>query len=231
MKWTEFERVVTMIWLWTLANFTRVNSTKQHNVKYQVMNANSLSNIRMTPSPTPINENEVLSIQILEKSTSSITINWRLQDNFVLNKTILGSKVEYFVQSGNWKFSTHMLQSHINTFTCEHLQSSTSYTICVSVFLNNFVLVTKCVIIDTIPYMRNDSILILAVNLGYYFLMGLIGVWQWKRRRHLNASKNRRTSVVENNKNNVSAGCFRELEERERLTNPSACSIEDSLRK
>lgn len=235
MKWMKNEYVIKMIWLWTplVVNFTKVNSTKQNNVKYQVMSENSLDSSLVTLQPTPTNLDETLQIRLLTKTTSSIMIEWKRHENVFVNKTILGSKVEYFLKRG--KFSSHMLQSHINTFTCEHLQASTKYTICVSMYLsepvymkeNDSVVLSKCFITDTIPYIRSDSILGLFLVLGYYTLMGLVGFWQWKRKCYVAKSKNRRDEVAENNENNVNSTMrYTELEERQRLTNPS-CSIED----
>ena len=236
MKWIAAEHFIKMIWLWTLANFTRVNSTK-NNVRYHVLNDKSSNERPVTLQDIPTNHNQMMKIHIVNVATSSITLQWTLQGEHVENKTRIGSKVEYFLKNG--KFSSHMLPPHLDTFVCENLQPSTQYTICVSVYLQKPLFlneknpgdVSKCIITDTIPLIRRDSLFILLVFISYYFLMGSIGFCQWKRRCYQVKSKNRRNESIENeaapNLGNNSTTSIRYREERQKLTNPG-CSIEEN---
>ncbi|VDI08277.1 Hypothetical predicted protein [Mytilus galloprovincialis] len=238
MKWMNNDYFIKMIWLWTplFANLTKVNSTRSNNVKYDVMNDQSMDDSIMTLPTQPSNYDHLLKVRLLALTTSSIAIEWNYEETVFRNKTLLGSKVEYFINSG--KFSSDMLQPHIHSFTCDHLKVATKYTICISVYLSELVylkeddsiVLSKCFGAETIPYIRNDSILVLIILLSYYLFMGMIGVCQWKRKCRMQTSKNRRNEIVHNTENNVNSNStmrYRELEERQRLTNP-VCSIEES---
>lgn len=234
MKWIRADYCFKMIWLWTLANFTRVNSTK-NNARYQLLSDKSLATTTLTSQDLAANHDRLMQIHILNIETSSITFQWTLHGETIENKTQIGSKVEYFVKNG--KFSSHILHPHINTFACDNLQASTQYTICVSVYLKEPLFsnerdpgdVSKCFIAETIPYIRRDSIFILLVFLSYYFLMGSIGFCQWKRRCHSVKYKNRRNELteIEGEEHLCDNSTRTNIEERQKLTNPG-CSIEEN---
>jgi len=175
---------------------------------------------------------ENIEIHWINSTVHEITISWNLTN---VSGYISLSNVEYFTSDG--KFTSHPLNGNVRNYTFVNLESGTVYTICVYMTetygANNSTerFHSSCVKINTIEYLRRDSLIILMITLGYYVFMVLLGCTQWKRRLStIKARAKQRSRVSEedvhsNNKNMTMR--YKDLEERERLmTTKAGCSIE-----
>lgn len=178
----------------------------------------------------PVNK---LEIFWLNSTTNSISVRWALKRSYNLTGYIENSIVEYFPKGG--RFTSHPLSSDVREYTYENLNAGTLYTICVYMMeihgeYNESIVHSKCVKINTINYIRKDSVVIMLITVGYYAFMGLIGYTQWKRRiwRVRNSSKNRYNEDVASDTSapNVCVMRWRELAEKETLMSKPGCSIE-----
>lgn len=179
---------------------------------------------------------DMLEISWLNSTTHSISIGWILSKSYNVTGFVTTSVVEYYPKGG--RFRSHPLQRDVSEYTFVQLEVGTLYTICV--YLTELygeqnlssIVHSKCVKINTIQYLRRDSIVIVLITLGYYAFMGLLGYTQWKRRlwriRKLKKNKNRCNQEVasDNEKANICVMRWRDLAERERLVSKPGCSIE-----
>lgn len=205
--------------------YTHEPNIRMHEIDLQALGA--------TDSYPLTNDNEErLQIFWVNSTVHEISISWKL-----LNTTgfIRHSIVEYFPPGG--RFTSHPLQDDVRNFTFVNLDPGTVYTICVYMAevygADNSTekSISRCVKINTIDYIRRDSLIILIITLGYYALMGLIGYTQWRRRQCSLTARSKyrsRTSDVNacaENKNTTMR--WKDLAERERLmTSKPGCSIE-----
>lgn len=180
----------------------------------------------------PVNK---LQIFWLNSSTHSISVRWALEKSYNMTGFIKDSVVEYFPKGG--RFTSHPLEHDVREYTYENLEAGTMYTVCVYMTEvygesnESSIVHSKCVKINTIDYIRRDSVVIMIITLGYYAFMGLIGYTQWKRRlwrvRNNNKKRYNYDDVVSNSDNeNVCVMRWRELAEREKLMSKPGCSIE-----
>lgn len=125
-----------------------------------------------------------ITLHRLDVSPSSITIGWSLT-----NRTFPESVLETSVicETFDGKMVSDKLHPDTQTFKFQFLRSNTEYTICVymletSPSTKNRVLHFECAPFFTIPVVRSDSVLGVALTLGYIVLMGGIGYVAWWRR-------------------------------------------------
>lgn len=175
---------------------------------------------------------ENLEIYWVNSTVNEISIGWNLPN---ATGFIKHSIVEYFPTGG--RFTSHPMMGEVRNYTFVNLDPGTLYTICVYMAevygTNNSteVLHSKCVKINTIEYIRRDSVIILLITLGYYSFMGLLGYTQWKRKmcsvKNRAKFRSRTSDVDEGGQNRNTTMRYKELEEREHLmmTKPG-CSIE-----
>ena len=187
-----------------------------------------------------LNDKEILDIPVnmldifwLNSSIHSISIKWALNPNYNMTGFIKDSIVEYFPKGG--RFTSHPLSSDVREYRFDSLEAGTIYTLCVHMSEiygeGNYSSInhSKCVKINTIDYIRRDSVVIMIITLGYYAFMGLIGYTQWKRRltRIKRNTKRRYSEHPEgNDERNVCVMRWRELAEKERLMSNPGRSIE-----
>ncbi|KAK3576751.1 hypothetical protein CHS0354_005590 [Potamilus streckersoni] len=175
------------------------------------------------PNPRILSD---VDITWVNSSTSSITIQWRMT-NDKWQTYVLGSEVECLVEGG--KFVSNILPPEINQFTIQNLQVGTTYTVCVRVFEQERTLDvsnashSKCVKLETLNYVRKDSILWMSLIIGYYIFMGLLGYTQWRRKlcEISKISKKRNTSTCRNEPVTVK---WNDSEERQGLMQPGCSS-------
>ncbi|KAL3861468.1 hypothetical protein ACJMK2_007502 [Sinanodonta woodiana] len=166
-----------------------------------------------------------LDITWVNSSMSSITIQWRVTSN-QRQTYFLGSEVECIIEGG--KFISNMLQPDVNQFTIQNLHVGTTYSVCVRVFAQekSFNMSNashyKCITLETLGYVRKDSILWMSLILGYYIFMGLLGYTQW-RRKLCEISKRNKMRNANTAKNEHAAAHWKDLEERTSLMQPG-CS-------
>lgn len=189
----------------------------------------------------PLDNNAIFEIPVnmleifwLNSSIHSISIKWALDPNYNLTGFVKDSVVEYFPKGG--RFTSHPLSSDVREYTFDNLEAGTMYTLCVHMLEiygeGNYSSInhSKCVKINTIDYIRRDSVVIMIITLGYYAFMGLIGYTQWKRRlmKIRNNTKNRYSEPPEerNENQNVCVMRWRDLAEKERLMSNPGRSIE-----
>lgn len=179
----------------------------------------------------PVN---MLNIKWLNSSTYSISISWELVDDYNMTGYIKESMVEYFPKGG--RFRSHPLYDNIREFTFVNLDAGTMYIICVYMTEvygesnSSSIVHSKCVKINTIDYIRKDSVVIMLITLGYYAFMGLLGYTQWKRRWWAIRQKNKNRSKHEV-ADQMDSNCvirWKELAEREKLMTNPGCSIEST---
>ncbi|KAL4221282.1 hypothetical protein ACF0H5_019545 [Mactra antiquata] len=178
----------------------------------------------------PVN---MLAINWLNSTTNSISISWNLVEDYNQTGYVRDSVVEYFPKGG--RFRSHPLYDGIREFTFNNLDAGTVYTICVyltevyGVENSSTIMHSRCIKINTIDYIRKDSVLIMLITLGYYAFMTLLGYTQWKRRWWAIRQKNKNRSKNEV-ANQMDSNCvirWKDLAEREKLMNNSpGCSIE-----
>ncbi|OWF37711.1 hypothetical protein KP79_PYT21370 [Mizuhopecten yessoensis] len=177
-------------------------------------------------------DNEALEVTWENSTTSSIAISWQFAKIYKSNGTFLGTRVEYFLKHG--KFRSHILRPTVNNFVFESLKVATTYKFCVTAFENvndglssETLEHTRCFRLQTIPYIRRDSVLILLLTLSYFLFMGFMGYSQWRRRAAIIRKRVRR--ACENSSEPTTPVLrWREVEERQRLCFPS--SIEETPR-
>lgn len=129
---------------------------------------------------------EILEIEWLNSTADSISIQWGLNKLYNTSGYIRDSVVEYFLEEG--RFTSRPLGANVREYTCERLESGKFYTICV--YMNEMFgannsgssIHSKCVTIKTAHYIRNDTLFILLVTMGYYIFLVLLGYTQWKRK-------------------------------------------------
>lgn len=178
----------------------------------------------------PVN---LLEIKWENSTTDSVTISWKLSADYNLTGYIRDSVVEYITSVG--RFRSHPLPSEVRIYRFENLDAGTVYTFCVYMSeihgAHNFStdLHSKCVKINTLDYIRRDSVIVMMITLGYYLFMGLLGFTQWKRRQCRIANRKRIDKRYANEiptDNNVCVMRWQDLAERERLMSKPGCSIE-----
>lgn len=182
-----------------------------------------------TASP---NENDILKVTWENSTTSSIAISWKFSKSYRTNGTFLGTRLEYFLKHG--KFRSHILRPSIHSFVFESLKVATTYRFCVTAFesvtdglTSDTLEHARCFRLQTIPYIRRDSVLILLLTLSYFLFMGCIGYSQW-RRRVAYIRKRVRRACENSSEPTTPVLRWREVEERQRLCFPS--SIEEQPR-
>lgn len=176
---------------------------------------------------------ENLDIHWVNSSVYEISISWSLVN---ASGFIKFSSVEYFTTDG--KFSSHLLKSEVRNYTFVNLEPATLYTICVyvteAIGLDNSTekYHSNCVKINTIDYIRRDSLVVLLLTVGYFAFMALLGYSQWRRKLCTIAARARSKSRVSNedvhrNSKDMTMR-YRDLEEREHLmtSRKGVCSIE-----
>ncbi|GFR97162.1 hypothetical protein ElyMa_000985600 [Elysia marginata] len=125
-----------------------------------------------------------ITLHRLDVSPSSIKIGWNLT-----NRTFTDSVLETSVicETFDGKMVSDKLHPDMDTFQFQLLRSNTEYTICVymleiSPSTDSKVLHFECAPFQTIPVVRSDSVLGVALTLGYIVLMGGMGYVAWWRR-------------------------------------------------
>ena len=174
------------------------------------------------------NVSNMLEIHWLNSTIDSISIKWNLSSNYNLTGYIQQSTVEYFPPGG--RFTSHPLAPYIREYTFSNLDAFTLYTICVHMVevygTHNKSSIThqQCVKINTIDYIRRESIVIMIITLGYYVFMGLLGYTQWKRKLwDIQSRRRRRQKQLASN----TAVRWKKLAaEDERLVPKACCSKE-----
>ena len=168
----------------------------------------------------------LLQIHWINSSTDSISIGWNLSTQYDLTGHVIHSTVEYFPAGG--RFTSHPLAANVREYSITNLDVNTLYTICVHMTEvsghNNKSSIThsKCLKINTVKYIRQESIVIMIITLGYYAFMGLLGYTQWKRKIwDFRTRKRRRQKEVTSH----GAMKWKELVEKEKLVKPG-CSTE-----
>ena len=170
-----------------------------------------------------------LEIHWLNSTTDSISVKWNLSSNYNLTGFIKQSTVEYFPPGG--RFTSHPLVASIREYSFTNLNAYTLYTICVHMVEvygpqnKSSITHTHCVKINTIDYIRKESLVIMVITLGYYLFMGLLGYTQWKRKIwDIQSRRRRRQKQLASN----TAVRWKELadKEQERLVPKAGCSKE-----
>ena len=123
-------------------------------------------------------------IRQLDVSPSSIKIGWSLT-----NRTFPDSLLETSVicETFDGRIVSDKLHPEVEEFKFQFLHSNTDYTVCVymlerSPSTENKVLHFECAPFFTIPVMRSDSVVGVAITLGYIVLMAGLGYVAWWRR-------------------------------------------------
>ena len=169
----------------------------------------------------------MLEIYWLNSTIDSIAIKWNLSANYNLTGFIQQSTVEYFPSGG--RFTSHPLHPRVREYTFTNLDAYTLYTICVHMVEvygthnKSSITHTQCVKINTIDYIRRESVIIMVITLGYYVFMGLLGYTQWKRKLWDIQNRKRRRQKQLASKTAVR---WKELAENERLVPKACCSKE-----
>ena len=169
----------------------------------------------------------MLEIHWLNSSTDSISIKWNLSSNYNLTGYITQSTVEYFPSGG--RFTSHPLAAYIKEYSFSNLDANTLYTICVHMMEaygpqnKSSITHSNCVKINTIDYIRKESVVILIITLGYYVFMGLLGYTQWKRKIwDVQSRRRRREKAAASN----AVMRWKDLAEKETLVPKPGCSKE-----
>lgn len=175
-----------------------------------------------------------IEIKLINSTTSSIAISWNFKKSYVIKGALEGSEVEYLVPGG--KFTSQRLYER-NDFVFRNLGVATTYTVCVKMYEDqgvdssngSMVEHSHCIRVDTIPYIRGDSLATLILVICYFLLMSLIGYFQWKKRViELQNKKPYQPVTCEVTDNNLDTSVrWKDVEERQRLCMPGT-SIEDT---
>ncbi|RUS72051.1 hypothetical protein EGW08_020188 [Elysia chlorotica] len=125
-----------------------------------------------------------ITLYRLNVSPSTITVGWSLT-----NQTFHDSSVETSVlcETFEGRLVSDKLRPDEDSYKFDLLRSNTEYTICVymlerSPSTDNKVLHFECAPFFTIPVVRSDSVLGVAITLGYIVLMAGMGYLAWRRR-------------------------------------------------
>ena len=200
--------------------YTSINMVPVHRTRHGHKASNTQFAIRDSVS-------NMLEIQWINSSTDSISIGWSPSKNYNLTGYVLQSTVEYFPTGG--RFTSHPLAANIREYSITNLDANTLYTICVHMIEvfghqnRSSITHSNCVKINTINYIRRESLVIMIITLGYYVFMGLLGYTQWKRKIWDFQSRKRRR---QKEATNTSAMRWKELVEKERLVPKPGCSTE-----
>ena len=179
---------------------------------------------------------ERVEIIWLNSTIDSISIQWQLSAKYknVSLGFIKQSRVEYFPTGG--RFTSHPLHRNIREYTFNNLDAGFLYTVCVYMTEvygeSNMSIIThsKCLKINTIEYIRKESVVLMMISLGYYVFMGLLGYTQWKRKQWaIERRCKNRAKADDSDVKNVTSNCtmrWKDLAEKERLVAKPGCSIE-----
>ncbi|GFO27635.1 hypothetical protein PoB_005414000 [Plakobranchus ocellatus] len=125
-----------------------------------------------------------MTLHLLDVSPSSIRVGWSLT-----NKTFPDSSLEVSVicETFDGRIVSNKLHPATSSYEFQFLRSDTEFTVCVYMLetspgTNNKVLHFECAPFHTIPVLRPDSVLGVALTLGYLVLMGGMGYVAWWRR-------------------------------------------------
>lgn len=128
------------------------------------------------PEPT---EPPVFDIELFHtgSDTNEIDINWISHSSF-------NDDVKRYYITAQKKGSENMLtspdmESDVREFLIEDLVHESDYEICLYAEMKNGTLIDTCDDYFTIPFVRDDSLIVLFCVLGYIFLMILIGYLCW----------------------------------------------------
>lgn len=175
---------------------------------------------------------DTVEITWVNSTTSSIAIRWNFVKHYAIKGIFEGSEVEYFVPGG--KFISQRLSKRYE-FVLRNLIVATTYTVCVTMYEDqdvdavngSLVMHSHCLKLDTIPYIRRDSLATLILVICYFLFMTLMGYFQWKRRviELRNQKPYQTVEVSENNQD--SSVRWKDVEERQRLYLPGT-SIEET---
>ena len=137
--------------------------------------------------PRPLeHSNDFLIVTWVNSSVHEISISWNLSDKYNTTGFIRESLVEYLTDDG--RFTSHPLNSDVRNYTFVDLNPGHLYTICVyvseSYVADNYSTIrhSRCLKINTIEFVRRDSVVVCLATVGYYALMAFIGYAQWRRR-------------------------------------------------
>lgn len=125
-----------------------------------------------------------LNIDVIEVAPYSIHVKWR-----ITNLTHGDSVVEstFLCETLNGKIVSDKLHANTDSFRFQFLNSNTKYVICVHLLeksksANTSILHYDCQTFSTIPVIRSDSIVGLALTIGYLLLVAALGYVAWHRR-------------------------------------------------
>ncbi|KAK3740819.1 hypothetical protein RRG08_042803 [Elysia crispata] len=127
-----------------------------------------------------------ITLHRLNVSPSTITVGWKLT-----NQTFRDSVLETSVicETFEGRLVSDKLHPDTDSYQFQFLRSNAEYTICVymlerSPTTDDKVLHFECAPFFTIPVVRSDSVLGVALTLGYIVLMAGMGYVAWWRRAH-----------------------------------------------
>lgn len=177
---------------------------------------------------------EHLLIELVESGMFHLQIRWRLENTTGLLRDVQPTFSRVSCYLGNATV-LEKVNSTSPQLRVENLQSNTRYTICVEAVpdqppgtllgtRNNdigvdSVVYARCVSLSTIPLMRVDSIVALALTVGYFLLLTLVGyvTWLLRMRRQAANRKSREQAGLELNNCKHEAGEISSIEERSHL--------------
>ncbi|CAG5128628.1 unnamed protein product [Candidula unifasciata] len=172
-----------------------------------------------------------LNIDIVTVEPWSIHVKWRLT-----NLTHFDSVVEstFLCETLNGKIVSDKLHSNTDSFNFQMLHPNTKYVICVHLLeksrsTNTSILHYNCQTFSTIPVIRSDSIVGLALTIGYLLLVAALGYLAWHRRARKIKSIEEEKLHAEENEGDRQDDYFQFLKTAERGGIPNYAS-EDARR-
>lgn len=209
------------------------SSHTHHRHRHHNRHRSSVARMEVYQEPDPVDS---LKLVWINSTTDSISINWTLNESYNISGFVHSSVVEYITSGG--RFTSDPLSSKMQEYTVDNLSPGSIYTVCVYMTevygIGNFStkLHSRCVKINTIDYIRKDSVLVCMISTGYYAFMTLLGYTQWKRKIWSIEKKMKNKKDVDSNIDSTNCVMrWRELAEKDSLMQVSpGCSIETEYR-